>query len=216
LCQSASRAYEKAKNMTLNGSVIKISFSDNGKRRDILGDESGFELSEKSCKLLHISLNKNSQIPPDNVLKDVFKKYGHVKALHVKNNSGFRSSIYVEYSKPEEAENAISQLMTNDVTGEKRKLIGDPSCEVNFYFKKKNINYNNSAYEMAGGNHNNFGGFASNFFNNPNFRVMMANAAASGNKANMAQLMAMGNQMVANQGINASKFSFFFILKILL
>ena len=191
--------------MTLNGNIIKISFSDNGKRRDILGDESGFELSEKTCKLLHISLNKNSQIPPDNVLKEIFKKFGYVKALNVKNNSGFRSSIYVEYSKPEEAENAINQLMTQDVTGEKRKMLGDPSCEVNFYFKKKNINYNNSTYEMGTGNQNNFGGFAANFFNNPNFKAMMANAAASGNNFNMAQLMAMGNQMMGNQGMNTSK-----------
>lgn len=195
--------------MTLNGNVIKISFSDNGKRRDILGDESGFELSEKTCKLLHISLNKNSQIPQDNVLKEIFKKYGQVKALHVKNNLGFRSSIYVEYSKPEEADNAINQIMTQDVTGEKRKMLGDPSCEVNFYFKKKNINYhnnNNFSYDMNSGNQNNFGGFAANFFNNPNFKAIMANAAASGNNFNMAQLMAMGNQMAGNQGMNQSNF----------
>ncbi len=190
--------------MTLNGNVIKISFSDNGKRRDILGDESGYELSEKTCKLLHISLSKNSQIPPDNFLKDLFKKYGYVKALHVKNNSGFRSSIYVEYSKTEEAENAINQFMTQDITGEKRKLLGDPSCEVNFYFKKKKNNYNSFAYEMGGSNLNNFGGFAANIFNNPNFKAMMVNAAASGNNFNMAQLIAMGNQMAAIPGINPS------------
>ena len=28
-------------------------------------------------------------------------------------------------------------MINNDQTGEKRKLIGDPSCDVNFYFKKK-------------------------------------------------------------------------------
>ena len=191
--------------MTLNGNVIKISFSDNGKRRDILGDESGFELSEKTCKLLHISLNKNSQIPADNILKEIFKKYGHVKALHIKNNSGFRSSIYVEYTKSEDAENAINQLMTLDVTGEKRKMLGDPSCEVNYYYKRKNINYNNnSAYETGNFNQN-FGGFAGNFFNNPNFKAMIANSAASGNNFNMVQLMAMKNQMAATPGMNPSK-----------
>lgn len=147
--------------MTLNGNNIKISFSDNGKRRDILGDESGYELTEKTCKLLHISLNKNSQVAPENILKDIFKKYGYVKGLHVKNNIGFRPSIYVEYNKTEEAENAINQLMTQDLTGEKRKLIGDPSCEINFYFKKKiYFNQNNPFENMTAGysqgNNNNF------------------------------------------------------------
>lgn len=197
--------------MTLNGNVIKISFSDNGKRRDILGDESGFELNEKTCKLLHISLNKNSQIPADNILKEMFKKYGHVKALHVKNNSGFRSSIYVEYCKPEEAENAINQLMTQDVTGEKRKMLGDPSCEVNYYFKKKNINYNNNPYDMINNNPNNFAGFAANFLNNPNFKAMMTNPNAIGNNFNMAQLIAMKNQMAMNPGMNQSNLNIKYI-----
>jgi len=192
--------------MTLNGNIIKISFSDNGKRRDILGDESGFELNEKSCKLLHISLNKNSQIPTDSTLKEIFKKSGNVKALHVKNNSGFRSSIYVEFNKPEEAENAINQFMTQDVTGEKRKMLGDPSCEVNFYFKKKTINFNNTSFEMGNNNPGNFAGLAANFFNNPNFKAIMANAASNGTNINMAQLMNMNNQM-NNMGINQSNLS---------
>jgi len=81
----------------------------------------------------------------------------------------------VEYSKPEEAENAINQLITQDATGEKRKLIGDPTCEIDFYYKKKNINYNN-AYEIANNNPNNFGLFQLNLLNNPNFRPMMQNA----------------------------------------
>lgn len=123
--------------MNLNGNIIRISFSDSSKRKEIIGDEPGYELNEKTCKLLHISLNKNSQVAPESALKELFKKYGTVKAMHIKNNPGFRPTIYLEYNKPEEAENAINNLVTLDQTGEKRKLIGDPSCDINYYFKKK-------------------------------------------------------------------------------
>jgi RNA recognition motif-containing protein len=125
--------------MNIGGNVIRISFSDSGKRKDIIGDESGYELNEKTCKLLHISLNKNSQVASESILKELFKKYGTVRAMHIKNNPGFRPTIYLEYSKPEEAENAINNLVLLDQTGEKRKLIGDPSCDINFYFKKKTV-----------------------------------------------------------------------------
>jgi RNA recognition motif-containing protein len=126
--------------MNLGGNIIRISFSDSAKRRDIIGDEPGYELNEKTCKLLHISLNKNSQVANEATLRELFKKYGTVKAMHIKNDPGFRPTIYLEYSKSEEAENAINNLVTLDQTGEKRKLIGDPSCDINFYFKKKMIN----------------------------------------------------------------------------
>jgi hypothetical protein len=125
--------------MNVGGNIIKISFSDCSKRREIIGDEPGYELNEKTCKLLHISLNKNSQVAPDNVLRDLFKKYGNIKAMHIRSNPGFRPTVYLEYNRPEEAENAINNLVTLDQTGEKRKLIGDPSCDINYYFKKKSV-----------------------------------------------------------------------------
>jgi hypothetical protein len=140
MSSAASRAYEKAKNMSLGGSNLRISFSDSSKRKDIIGDEAGYELNDKTCKLLHISLNKNSVVANENVLKDLFKQYGTVKAMHIKNDQGFRPTIYLEYSKPEEAENAINHLVTLDQTGEKRRIIGDPSCDINYYFKKKIMN----------------------------------------------------------------------------
>jgi hypothetical protein len=125
--------------MNLLGSIIKISFSDCSKRREIIGDEPGYELTEKTCKLLHISLNKNSVVAPENVLRDLFRKYGNIKSMHIKSNPGFRPTIYLEYTRPDEAENAINNLVTLDHTGERRKLIGDPSCDINYYFKKKSV-----------------------------------------------------------------------------
>jgi len=137
LAASASRAYEKGKNMNLSGNIIRVSFSDSGKRKDIVGDESGYELNEKTCKMLHISLNRNSPVANENILKELFRKYGTVKGMHIKNQIGFRPTVYLEYTKPEEAECALNNLVTLDTNFEKRRLIGDPNCDINYYFKKK-------------------------------------------------------------------------------
>ena len=136
LCASASKAYEKAKNMNLGGRIIRVSFSDSGKRREIIGDEPGYELSEKTCKLIHVSLNKSSTVANESVIKDVFSKFGNVKCIQTKSCLGYRPSIYVEFSKCEEAEKAIQEL-NNQNNFDNRKLLGDPYCEVNYYYKKK-------------------------------------------------------------------------------
>ncbi len=137
LSSSASRAYEKAKNMNLNGSIIRVSFSDSSKRREIIGDEEGFEVSEKNCKLLHMSLNKGSTLASESTIRDLLKKYGTIKGFHIKNNQGYRPTIYVEYSKPEEAEIALQNLTSLDSNNEKKSLLGDPFCDINYDFKKK-------------------------------------------------------------------------------
>jgi hypothetical protein len=36
---------------------------------------------------------------PETTIKDAFKKYGNIKAFHIRNNPGFRPSIYIEYTK---------------------------------------------------------------------------------------------------------------------
>jgi hypothetical protein len=178
--------------MTLNGAIIKISFSDCGKRRDILGDEKGYELKETTCKLIHISLNKSSHIPQENNLKEILKIYGTILALNIKHNAGFRSSIYVEYSTPEEAENLIKQMMTNDLNGEKRKSLGDQNCEINFYFKKKNFMNNNNSYDYNHVNNMNSNlphGNNMNYFNTK----MPFNNGMNNQNPNMMQNMNMMN-----------------------
>jgi RNA recognition motif-containing protein len=137
LSSSASRAYEKAKNMNLNGSIIRVSFSDSSKRREIIGDEEGYEVTEKNCKLLHMSLNKGSTLASESTIRDLLKKYGTIKGFHIKNTQGYRPTIYVEYSKPEEAEQALQNLTSLDTNNEKKTLLGDPFCDINYDFKKK-------------------------------------------------------------------------------
>jgi hypothetical protein len=209
LCSEASRAYEKAKNMNINGNIIRISFSDCSKRREIIGDEPGYEQNEKTCKLLHISLNKNSQVAPEHVLRDLFKKYGNIKAMHIKNNPGFRPTIYLEYTTPEEAANAINYLVTLDHTGEKRKLIGDPSCDINYYYKKKavmNLNdMNNPNYNSMGGMHMNRG-----MGNIGAFNPMGGQQGMGQNNVNPNMMMHGGN-MMGNPGMMFNPMSKFII-----
>jgi RNA recognition motif-containing protein len=175
LSASASRAYEKAKNMNFNGNIIRVSFSDSGKRRDIIGDEAGYEVNEKTCKMLHLSLNKGSQVASEQLLKDMFKKYGTIKGFHIKNSPGFRPAIYLEYSKPEETQVALENLTTLDTNNEKRTIIGDPNCDINYYFKKK-INaqqfFNNQNQNMNMNNPNMMNPNMMNPFMNPQMRMM--------------------------------------------
>ena len=44
-------------------------------------------------------MNKYCQMSPENTIKDLFKKYGIIKAFNIRNNPGYRPSIYIEYSK---------------------------------------------------------------------------------------------------------------------
>ena len=44
-------------------------------------------------------MNKFCQISPDATIKDLFKKYGNIKAFNIRNNPGYRPSIYIEYNK---------------------------------------------------------------------------------------------------------------------
>lgn len=135
LVSSASKAYEKAKNIQINGSPIKISFSDSGKRHDVIGDEENYELSESTCKLITITFSKNFDIPDEEAIKNAFKAFGKIKNI-CKNsfNLNAKPSYYIEYSECEEANCALQ-----GVNLELKKELGDLNCDVDYYFRKKAI-----------------------------------------------------------------------------
>lgn len=137
LVSSASRAYEKAKNMIFNGNKIKISFSNSAQRKDVIGDEEGYELTENNCKLIHIALSKNCEPNKEENIYPIFEKFGKIKNIATKCSPPFRPSIYVEFYKNEDAKNAINNLSKED-----KQILGDENCEINFYFKKKSENIN--------------------------------------------------------------------------
>ena len=146
LVKSASVAYEKSKNKEFNGKKFRMLYSDSGKRNGIIGDEPGFVLSEKTCKLIHVSLNKGSVISSENIIREVFGVYGKIKEISQRNFPGYRPSIYIEYIKYEDAQKCVED-MSKDSNYENRKKIGDPNCDITFYFQRKqypeNIPHNN-------------------------------------------------------------------------
>lgn len=170
---AASDAYKKGKNSILGGNQLKVSFSDASKRKDIIDDEPGYVLSEKTCKLIYLQLSKTCQIANESIIKDVFKAYGNVKAIQVKSSP--IPIAYVEFSKAEEAESAISGLYLNDTTGEKRKVLGDPTCEIGYYFKKKMKIENNMQQGNMHMNNMNKMMMPMNMMINPNMQQQMPN-----------------------------------------
>ena len=160
LVKSASSAFEKTKNKEFNGRRFRMLYSDSGKRSGIIGDEPGFVLSEKTCKLIHISLSKGSMVPNENIIKDIFSTFGKIKEISEK-NTGFGPSIYVEFYKYEDAQKAVEEMKKESSYENKRK-IGDPNCEVTFYFQKKQY----PEINQYGINNRNYGFMPQNpFFN---------------------------------------------------
>ena len=133
LVNSASQAFKKTINRDFfnNGKRLKILYSDYNIRKGIIGDEKNFVLSEKTCKLIHVSINKNSIIPDENTVKEVFNNFGKIKEIYIRNNHNFRHSIYVEFYKYEDAKKAVDE-MVKDNNLDNRKKLGDSNCDVTF------------------------------------------------------------------------------------
>jgi hypothetical protein len=134
------KAYENANYKNIGGNTVKIQFSDPNRRKDVLNDEEGYELSEKNCKILHITFNDGCQLEDEHLIRDVLKKYGKIKGLYIDNKHDNNISIHVEYYKPEEAYNAMQNLMKID--SDKKKVLGDSQCDVKYYFMKNKIKEN--------------------------------------------------------------------------
>ena len=92
LMASAIKAYEEEKNNNYNGNIIKVSFSNVAQRKDIKGNEEGYELNENNCKLILVTLNKNCELQNDEEkILQIFQNFGKIKNYAIKNN---KSSIY--------------------------------------------------------------------------------------------------------------------------
>ena len=205
LISSAIKACEETKNMNFNGNIIKVNFSNINQRKDIKGNEEGYELNENNCKLIIVTLNKNSNSKPpkdENIIK-IFENFGKIKIFSVKNTSQNKLNIYIEYYKPEDAKKAIEEF-NNENNLENRKILGDENCEINFYFKTKSheVKFNPFTYDVNNinnmnnmNNMNNINNMNNmNMFQNNNMiykNMMMQNMMGFGmnNPALMLQLM---------------------------
>ncbi len=118
----------------LGGFKIKVQFSERQNKRDIVGDKPGYLVSEKTCTIVHVSLSSNCNVANETSIRELFEKYGKLRAWNISKEP---PAVYVQYEKASQAQNAIKNLMNFDTTGENRKLIGDPKCNVNYYFEDK-------------------------------------------------------------------------------
>jgi len=205
LISSAIKACEETKNMNFNGNIIKVNFSNINQRKDIKGNEEGYELNENNCKLIIVTLNKNSNSKPpkdENIIK-IFENFGKIKIFSIKNTPQNKLNIYIEYYKPEDAKKAIEEF-NNENNLENRKILGDENCEINFYFKTKSheVKFNPFPYDVNNinnmnnmNNMNNINNMNNmNMFQNNNMiykNMMMQNMMGFGmnNPALMLQLM---------------------------
>ena len=133
LVSSAMKALENENNTKYIGSIIKISFSDFRQRKDVIGDEIGYELNEDNCKLIVICLNKNVESANEENAADIFENFGKIKNICILNIND-RNHIFVEYYKYEDAKKAIRE-MNKDINEEKRAILGDKNCTIDFYYK---------------------------------------------------------------------------------
>ena len=85
LAYSAKKALEKENNIYFNGNIIIVSYSNENQRKDIKGDEIGYELTENNCKLIVICLNKNKEATNEKNILNIFKNYGNIKNVTIKN-----------------------------------------------------------------------------------------------------------------------------------
>ena len=135
LCDSAKKALEKENNIYFNGNIINVSYSNENQRKDIKGNENGFELNEYNCKLIVVCLNKNVETVDEDKILKIFEIFGKIKYVNIKNINN-RNHIFIEYYKYEDAQKSVIE-MNKDIYIDKRRILGDENCEINFFFKSK-------------------------------------------------------------------------------
>jgi len=94
---SASKACEEARNMNFNGSTLKVSFSNINQRKDIKGNEEGYELNENNCKLIIVNFSKNCESPNEEKISEIFENFGKIKNISVKNSAQNQNQQYPSY-----------------------------------------------------------------------------------------------------------------------
>eukprot|EP01022_Parablepharisma_sp_SALTPOND_P022744 TRINITY_DN463_c0_g1_i1.p1 TRINITY_DN463_c0_g1~~TRINITY_DN463_c0_g1_i1.p1 ORF type:complete len:683 (-),score=57.33 TRINITY_DN463_c0_g1_i1:2519-4567(-) len=137
---AAARAVERANGTLIEGRPIKVSFSDQMRRSDAIGDKPGYEPSARNARTLYVQYNKDGPIQFEGKMQEVLNRYGRVKALYIKQmppNSFSKSYLYVDYVTHEEAENALFHLYENDKGGLRRQELGDGTIEITYAFNKQ-------------------------------------------------------------------------------
>lgn len=75
-----SRAAE-LKDLEIDGHKVKVQFSDYNKKPEIVGDLAGYDLTYLNCTTLFVAFSVSSSLPTENKVKEVFQRYGKIKAI---------------------------------------------------------------------------------------------------------------------------------------
>ena len=194
LCDSAKKAIEKENNIYFNGNIINVSYSNENQRKDIKGNENGFELNEYNCKLIFVCLNKNIETVDEDKILNIFEIFGKIKYVSIKNIND-RNHIFIEYYKYEDAQKSVIE-MNKDINIDKRRILGDENCEINYFFKSKNNEANPFLNRM---NNNNIINNVNSFKNNQNCPKNNLNSFGCLNPVNIFQML---QNNILNKGLN--------------
>ena len=117
---------------------MKISFSDFIKRKEVIGDLKGYTPSIENAKTLYMEYPAQTSIPSEERLKDLFARYGKVRAIYLKEqqaNSYLRPCVFLDYFTHFDAQRALTQLQ-----GEHNKgILGHPRVQIMYGFQKQTI-----------------------------------------------------------------------------
>ena len=70
--------------MDIDGSKIKVQFSDYNKRPEIIGDQAGYDLTQQNCTTLFVAFSVSTSLPTQEKIEEVFSRYGKIRAIYMK------------------------------------------------------------------------------------------------------------------------------------
>ena len=135
----ATRAYELADGIIVDGRPVKVAFADPTRRIDIVGDSLVPEnpnfnpIDDDNFKNLFLGYSHSAVVPPEAKLREVFSRYGRVKRISIRQaTSTTRPYAFVDFEKGEQASESRKRLYIEDYDGQRRKELGDPGLEISF------------------------------------------------------------------------------------
>ena len=135
----ATRAYELADGIIVDGRPVKVAFADPTRRIDIVGDSLIPEnpnfnpIDDDNFKNLFLGYSHSAVVPPEAKLREVFSRYGRVKRISIRQaTSTTRPYAFVDFEKGEQASESRKRLYIEDYDGQRRKELGDPALEISF------------------------------------------------------------------------------------
>jgi RNA recognition motif-containing protein len=135
----ATRAYELADGIVVDGRPVKVAFADPTRRIDIVGDSLSPEnpnfnpIDDDNFKNLFLGYSHSAVVPPEAKLREVFSRYGRVKRISIRQaTSTTRPYAFVDFEKGEQASESRKRLYIEDYDGQRRKELGDPALEISF------------------------------------------------------------------------------------